>query len=150
MPTTTRTRKAAAAPTPEPKAPAAGAKPAQTEVKGSGWLADQVNAACGTSFDAYNIRILLRKLTKDGVIERGEGRYAFTGPKDPTVLAVIKAVKSGAADKAKQERLDELKAKRTAKAEAAAPPAAKATRTRRTPKAAPAEESDDDLDIDEI
>lgn len=137
------------------RANTATAEKAAPEVKGSAWLAAHVTEVTGKEFDAYNIRILLRKLAKDGTIERGEGRYEFKGVNDPIVKAVVKAVKSGAADAAKSERLDELKAKRTAK-KAAAPAedeAPKPTRTRRTRKAAapkPEEAEDEDLDIDEI
>lgn len=141
---------------------------ATTETWGTSQLAEYVNSQTGSDYDGYGIRILLRQLAKDNTIERGEGRYAFSGPKDKTVVAVVKAVKSGAAEKAKQGRLDELKAKRAQKAAteeapakpargrktaAAAPPAEKParTRTRKAAAAKPApEESDDDLDIDEI
>lgn len=80
-----------------------------TETKDINWLTEQVNDKCGTELAARDIRIVIRKLVKDGTIERGEGRYAFTGLKDDRVLAVIKAVKSGATDEAKKERLSNLK-----------------------------------------
>lgn len=129
------------------------AKEAPAEVKGTSWLAEHVNAETGSSYDGYGIRILLRSLTKEGVIERGEGRYSFAGPRDKTVLAVVKAVKSGAADNAKKERLDALKAKKAPKAEETeeVKPAAKRTRTRKAAAAKPAPEvEEEDLDIDEI
>lgn len=127
----------------------------KAEAKGTNWLAEHVNAETGSSYDGYGIRILLRSLTKEGVIERGEGRYNFAGPRDKTVLAVVKAVKSGAADKAKAERLESLKAKKTAAKpaveEETPAPAAKRTRTRKAAAAKPAVEEDDtDLDIDDI
>jgi hypothetical protein len=148
------------------------------EAKGTAWLAEYVNDSAGTDYDGYQIRILLRKLAKDEVIVREEGRYTFVGPNDPTVKAVLKYVKSGGAEKANKERLDELKKKRTAKKATAAPvedeeeeeetparaarargratkkTAATATtsarkRTRKAP-IVEAEEEDEDLDIDEI
>lgn len=98
---------------------AAAEKPAKAPVEkiefGSAWLAEHVNAEAGTSYDAYNLRILLRKLRKEGtLVHDGEGRarYSFTGAEDPQVVAIVEAVKSGAAEKAKAERLDELKEKR--------------------------------------
>lgn len=124
------------------------------EVRGTTWLAEHVNSETGSNFDGYAIRILLRKLTKDGVIERGEGRYNFGGPRDKTVLAVVKAVKSGEADKAKSERLEGLKAKKAAAAPAKkAAPATKPARTRTRKAAAkpePEATDDEELDIDDI
>jgi hypothetical protein len=137
------------------------------EVKGTAWLAEYINDSAGTDYDGYQVRILLRKLAKDEVIVREEGRYSFSGPNDPTVKAVLKYVKSGGAEKANKEKLDELKAKRTAKKAApveedeekparrsrTAKKAATATAPakKRSRKAEPVEEEEeDDLDIDEI
>jgi hypothetical protein len=140
------------------------------EVKGTAWLAEYINDSAGTDYDGMQVRILLRKLAKDEVIVREEGRYSFSGPNDPTVKAVLKYVKSGGAEKANKERLDELKAKRTAKkaapvAEEDEEEAKPARRSRTAKKAATAtaparkrshkpepvvEEEDDELDIDEI
>lgn len=118
---------------------------------GSAWLAEHVNEQAGTSYDAYSLRILLRKLTKEGVLEREEGngraRYQFTGAKDPQVKAIVKAVKEGAADKAKQERLDELKAKRAEKKTTTK----KATKSKKAKaEVEPEVEDEDDLEVDEI
>lgn len=138
-----------------PKAKAAAAeKPAKVAAPkiefGTKELAAHVNEAAGTSYDAYNLRILLRKLTKDGVLERveseGRSRYSFTGPTDPQVKAIVEAVKSGAADKAKQERLDKLKADRAEK-KAAAP---KKSKAKVVADAEPEAEEEDDFDVDEI
>lgn len=96
-----------------------------TETKDINWLTEQVNDKCGTELAARDIRIVIRKLVKDGTIERGEGRYAFTGLKDDRVLAVIKAVKSGATDEAKKERLSNLKKSKAADDEAPAKPSRK-------------------------
>ena len=96
-----------------------------TETKDINWLTEQVNDKCGTELAARDIRIVIRKLVKDGTIERGEGRYAFTGLKDDRVLAVIKAVKSGATDEAKKERLSNLKKSKAADDEAPAKPGRK-------------------------
>lgn len=106
-------------------------------------LVEHINTEAGTSYDGYNLRIVLRKLVKDGVLERGEGRYSFTGANDPQVKAILKAIKSGAAEKAKAERLDNLKASKATKGKPAAAP--KASRSR---KAAPkVEEPKDDDDL---
>jgi len=131
-------------------AKAAPAPKAEAIEYGSAWLVEHVNTQAGTSYTASALRILLRKLTKDGVLERdseGRQRYNFPkGAKDPQVVAIVKAVKSGAGEKAKQERLDALKAQRAA---SKAAPAKRATRSRA--KAAPEpEEDDDDLEVDDI
>lgn len=135
-----RGRKAAAAKAaPAKKAPAkkAAAPVADDDAEekfDSNWLAEFVNDACGTSYDSRAIRMLLRKLAGDGVISREVGvdrsRYEFPkGANDPTVRAVIKAVKSGAVEKAKRENIETAKATAAKKT---APPAKK------TAKAAPA------------
>lgn len=134
----------------EEEAPKAPAKPKAEKIEfGSQWLADHVNEECGTSYTPYSLRILLRKLTKDGALERseaeGRARYSFTGPKDPQVKAIVKAVKSGEAEKAQKERLDGLKEKRSA---------AKKTTTKKGKKAAPEVEpdvdDDDDIEVEDI
>lgn len=147
----------------------------EAEPKGTPWLAEYINTKAGTNHTGYSMRILLRRLAKDGDIERGEGRYTFTGERDETVKAVLAAVKSGKADDSQKDRLDDLKKKRAAKKaaaseadaetdeeeaprparkRAAAKKAAPATATtkRRRPKPAPVEdvEDDDDVDLDEI
>lgn len=115
---------------------------------GTNELAAHVNEATGKSYDAYALRILLRKLSKEGVITRdetsGRARYSFSGPKDPQVKAIVKAVKEGAAEKAKTERLEGLKETRKAKAKPAAKAKAKKT------KAAEPEVEEDDLEVEDI
>lgn len=112
-----------------------------TETKDINWLTEQVNDKCGTELAARDIRIVIRKLVKDGTIERGEGRYAFTGLKDDRVLAVIKAVKSGATDEAKKERLSNLKKSKAADDEAPAKPARKRKAAAAEPEAEEEEEA---------
>lgn len=143
-------RKAAA-----PKAAPAPKAAAQPTIEfGSAWLVEHVNEQAGTSYSASSLRILLRKLTKEGVLARdseGRSRYNFPkGANDPQVKAIVKAVKSGAAETARQERLDELKATRKA-----APKKAAAAPARKSRKAAPVVDEDDALedlddDVDEI
>jgi DNA-binding transcriptional ArsR family regulator len=134
--------KAAAAPVSAPKA-----EPIEY---GSAWLVEHVNEQAGTSYTASTLRILLRKLTRDGVLEReAEGRQRYNFPKganDPQVKAIVKAVKGGAAEKAKQERLDGLKEQRAAK-KSAAP---KKSRSKKAAAAEVEEDVEDDLDVDEI
>jgi hypothetical protein len=137
--------------TPAPKAKKAAAPKIEFGTKE---LAAHVNAEAGTSYDAYNLRILLRKLTKDGVLERveseGRSRYSFTGPEDPQVQAIVEAVKSGAAEKAKAERLEKLKADRDAKK--ADKPATKkaASKKAKAAEVEPEADEEDDFEIEDI
>jgi len=127
----------------------AAAPKAEAVEYGSAWLVEHVNAEAGTSYTASTLRILLRKLTRDGVLEReAEGRQRYNFPKgadDPQVKAIVKAVKGGAAEKAKQERLDGLKEQRAAKKKAPA----KKSRAKKVVEEE-VEEDDDDLEVDDI
>lgn len=90
---------------------------------GSPWLAAYVTEQTGEKLDSRSARMLLRKLAKDGKIEREVGvtreRYSFTGPNDPTVKAVLAMVKSGEAKAMKQAGLDKVKEQAAAKRAAA-------------------------------
>lgn len=125
--------------------------PRETIEYGSAWLVAHVNEEAGTSYSASALRILLRKLTKEGVLDRdSEGRQRYNFPKgasDPQVKAIVKAVKSGAAETAKTERLNALKEQRDKKGKAKAAPAKK---SRKKPVVDEVEEDDDDLDVDDI
>ena len=136
-------------------------KPVREKIEyGAAWLADHLNETAGVSVDAARVRILLRKLTKDGTISRTEAearaRYNFTkGANDPDVKAIVKAVKGGALERAQTERLEGLKSARaTAKAKAPAKATAKAAPkgkvTARSSSRAKKAAVDDDLDIDEL
>jgi hypothetical protein len=88
-------------------------------------------------------------MVKDGILVReeaeGRSRYSFSGPNDPQVKAIVKAIKEGYGEKAKQERLDNLKAKRTEK-----PKAKKASKkSAAVKKEAPVEVEDEDLEIED-
>lgn len=131
-----------------PKAKAKKAAPKRPEIAfGTKELAEHVNAETGKSYDAYALRILLRKLAKDGTIQRdeegGRARYSFSGPKDPQVKAIVKAVKSGAAEKAKEDRLEGLKEKR--KATKSAKPAKSAKKAKKV-----VEVEEDDIEVEEL
>lgn len=130
------------------EAPAKKAAPKRPEIAfGTKELAAHVSEETGKDYDAYALRILLRKLAKEGVITRddstGRARYSFTGPKDPQVKAIIKAVKAGDAEKAKTERLEGLKEKRKA-----APK--KSKKAAKVAEPVEDEVEDDDLDVEEL
>lgn len=109
--------------------------------KGVAWLAEQVEAKLGQTVEQTKLRVILRKLVNDGEVERGDGRWSFTGLKDPAVVAVFKAIKEGAAaDKPKP------------KTEGAKPASAKrASRAKKQPEPEVEDEDvleDDELDLD--
>lgn len=135
-------------------------KKAAAPVKGTAWLAEHVNEQCGTSYSSYQLRILLRKLVKEGVLDpREAGNYSFSGVRDPQVIAVVKAVKNGALEKEKKEGVAKAKKASADAAEEAAP---KPRRPRAKKAAEPepepeveddeveVEDDDDDMDLDEI
>lgn len=88
--------------------------------KGINFLIEQVAEKTGRNIPGAQLRVLLRRLVKDGVIERGEGRWTFSGVSDPAVKEVIKAVKAGDLDKANKEKIGEAKkaAKKNTRAKA--------------------------------
>lgn len=78
------------------KAPAKKAAP-KAEVKGTSWLKEHVSEVLGQDIESTKLRIVLRKLIKDGTIESPkDGRYQFTGVKDPNVKAVVAALRAEA------------------------------------------------------
>ena len=104
------------------KAPAKAA-PAKTNGKatdkdtlGTAWLKEHVNDTLGTDHESTKLRVVLRKLIREDVIDSPkDGRYIFTGPRDPNVKAVIAALreeaKSGPAKrgrKAKTKAVEEV------------------------------------------
>ena len=97
--------------------------PAREKIEfGSSWLAEHASEKTGVKVDARSLRILLRKLAKDGTIGEGrddKSRYSWTGPKDAEVVAVVKAIKGGALEKTKSDGLAAARAAKLAKKEAA-------------------------------
>lgn len=72
-------------------------KATKEEVLGSAWLKEHVNDTLGTEHESTKLRIILRKLIKDGTIDSPkDGRYIFTGPRDPNVKAVVAALREEA------------------------------------------------------
>jgi len=121
------------------KAKKAAAPKAEKPSFGTSELAAHVSKETGKTYDGKAIRVLLRKMAKDGVIARTVGedraRYSFTGPDDPQVAAIVTAVKEGAAEKAKAESLEAAKASK------------KASKAKKAVEAADAvQEADDDDD----
>lgn len=112
------------------KAAAKKAAPAPASSDGnefdSNWLAAYVSEETGQPYDSRGIRMLLRKLAKDGLLAReiGTDRSRYTFPKganDAIVRQVVKLVSSGQGAAIKREGLAAVKAKPTATKKAAAP-----------------------------
>lgn len=126
------------------KAPAkAAAKPAKAEpaAESSGydtnWLVEHVNETLDTDHDSRSIRMVLRRLARDGELTReigvDRGRWEFPkGANDPGVKKIIRAIQNGAVKEEKTVQVEKAQAapaKKTAKAPAKKAPA-KATRRR--------------------
>lgn len=137
------------APAPKSKKARKAADTAETAKYDSAWLAEYVNEQCGKTYNASAIRVLLRKLREKIGREVGvdKSRYDFSGPNDPTVKMVIKAVKEGVLDQARKEALDALKEKAAAKKAAAAEAPAKKT-GKKAAKAAPVEDDEDEDEVE--
>lgn len=130
----------------EDEAPAkktkAKAKPAEDDVWGVRALIAHVKETTGKEYNPREVRTLLRKLAREGggvdreIIPGNKSRYEWTGPTDPEVKAIVKAIKGGQIEASKKEALDKLKADKAKKTAAKQKAAAKA--------AAAAEEDDDD------
>lgn len=103
-------RPAAAKKAPAKKAAAPVKKDAPAkETLGTVWLKEHVNDTLGTDHESTKLRIILRKLIKDQVIDSPkDGRYVFAGPRDPNVKAVIAALreeqKSGPAKRGRKPK----------------------------------------------
>lgn len=98
-----------------------------------------------------DLRTLLRKMARDGRLNReitpgNRTRYSWSGPDDPEVKAILKALKAGELEQGKAEALAKLKEQKAAKQAAKAKAEKKAGKKS---KPAPVEDDDEDLDDDE-
>ena len=164
----TKTKKAAAAPEPEvdeveetdtdeeleeleddeveDSAPKKSSK-TPTVTFGASDLAKLASDKLGIKLDAKNLRVLLRKMARDGRLDRkveqgNRTRYDWAGPDDPEVKAILKALKSGELEKDKQEKLQALKDRKAKKGADAGKTKGKG----KTKQAEPEVEEDDDED----
>lgn len=118
-------------------------------------LVKLIKEKTGRDTTTRELRTLLRKMARDSRINReivagNRSRYDWSGPKDPEVVAVVKAFKAGELDADKKEKLDALKARKAEQKAAAAAVAAKAEKKAAKSKPAPVEEDDeDDVEIDD-
>lgn len=117
---------------------------------GTSWLVEYVNDQLDTEYDAKALRVMLRKATEAGILDREDNsRYQFTGPNDRKVAKILKFVREAQREEAAEPA---PKAKAAPAARKSAKAAAPAAKTRRTRKSAPVEEDPDmpDFDEDEI
>lgn len=89
-------------------------KKAQKETWGTRELAEYIAEEIGNEYSTKELRVLLRKMAKDGELEwevsQGSGsRYEWSGPADKEVKRILKRVKSGEIEEARKEALDKLK-----------------------------------------
>lgn len=122
-------------------------------VFGASDLAKLASEATGKEYDAKTVRTLLRKLARSGKLQReispqNRSRYSWSGPDDPEVKTILKAIKGGAIEKARDEALTALKEKKQAERAAKAAAAEKTGKTKK--KAAPPPVDDDDDDVEEL
>lgn len=131
---------------PAKKAPAA---LQEAPAKGTPWLVEQINERIdGADVSPFEVRTVLRKLAKDGEVERPEEgtRYSFTGLKDPAVVAVFKAIKD------KLSKVDAEPAPKPAKKAPAKKAPARKPRAKKAPESEPevVDDADTDTDIDDL
>jgi len=76
-------------------------------------------AANGQTTTTRELRTLLRKMARDGRLDReiiagNRARWEFAGPEDPQVLAIIAAFNGGELEADKKEKLQALKERKAA------------------------------------
>lgn len=123
------------------EAPAKGKKAAEDEVWGvRNGLIPLLKEKTGKEYSPREIRTLLRKMAREDnaridreVIAGNKARYAWSGPNDPEVKAILKAVKGGEVEEGKKAALDKLKADKAAKTAASGTPATKGKKAAKPP-----------------
>lgn len=105
------------------------------------------------TYDAKTIRTLLRRMARDGRLTReispqNRSRYSWSGPDDPEVKKILKAIRGGEIEAARNEALGALKEKKAAEraAKKAAQEAAEAKAGKKRKAAPPPDDDDDDVE----
>jgi hypothetical protein len=116
-------------------------------------LAAYASKKLGREIKTKDLRALLRKMAREDkpridreVIPGNKSRYSWSGPEDPEVKRVLKALSGGEDTAQKKETLDKLKAKKAAEAAAKQKAAGKKGKSS---KKAPVEEDDEDEDFED-
>src|SRR5688572_1002866 len=104
------------------------------------------------TYDAKTIRTLLRRMARDGRLTReispaNRSRYSWTGPDDPEVKKILKAIKGGEIETARNEALQKLKDQKAAQRAAKAAAEEDAPKAKKK-KVAPPPVDDDDEDVE--
>lgn len=125
----------------------------EDEVWGVQDLIKLIKRKTGKEYKPREVRTLLRRLARDGsnrvnreIIAGNKARYAWSGPEDPEVKTILKAVSGGEIETAKKEALDKLK---TDKAKKDAAKAGKTDKVKAKKKKAPPPPDDDEDEDDE-
>jgi len=130
---------------------------AQEVTFGVNHLIALIKKKTGKEYKPREVRTLLRKMARDGtgrvdreISPENRTRYNWTGPDDPEVRRVLKAVGGGEIEAQKKAALDALKAKKAAKDAAAKPKSKKAKAKAKQPEPEEVDEEDiEDLEDDD-
>lgn len=167
------TKRTKAAPAPEPEdddveleelddevedeAPAKTKKAAAADdVWGVRQLIELIKSKTGKDYTPREVRTLLRKMAREDnarvnreIVAGNKTRYSWSGPADPEVKAILKAVSGGEIEQGKTEALAKLKADKAAKQAAKEDAPAKAKSTKKKAVAPPPDDEDDD-ELEEV
>lgn len=107
-------------------------------------VATLIKERTGKEVKTRDLRILLRKMAKDGRLNReivagNRARWEFEGADDPAVAAIVEAFENGELDDDKKAKLDALKARKAEQKAAAAKEKA----------AAEGESADDEVELED-
>lgn len=132
-------------------------KAAADDIWGVQDLIKLIKAKTGKEYTAREVRTLLRKMARDGkgrvnreIVAGNKSRYSWSGPDDPEVKRILKAVSGGEIEAGKKEALDKLKADKAAKQAAKADAPAKKGKKGKKAAPPPDDDDDDDDDLEEI
>jgi hypothetical protein len=130
-------------------------KATDTVTFGASHLAALASEQTGKKYDAKTVRTLLRKMARSGELDRevsaqNRTRYDWTGPDDPEVKKILKKIKGGAIEEARNDALGKLKAKKEAERAAKAAAAEKATAKSGKKAKVTAPPIDDDDDVEDL
>lgn len=99
--------------------------PAEEPTFGVAGVAELIKERTGQVVKTRDLRILLRKLARDGRLNReivagNRARWEFDGPEDPAVSVIIEAFENGELEADKKAKLDALKQRKAEQKAAAA------------------------------
>lgn len=113
-------------------------------------ILEQVNEATGKNLNAANVRVYLRKLAADEVIEKGEGQWSFEDEDDPAIQAVIDRINAEPSKKTSEEDSEEDSDEGVDEDEAPKKPAKKSTKKSAVKKKSPKKEEKEEIDFDDL